>query len=773
VQAAPTPFEEQVMPVLERYCLTCHNATKKKGDLALDAYTRTGEAERPSALPVWQEVADRIMSGDMPPEGAAQPGLAEREAVLGWIEATQRRLAFAGTKTDPGQVTIRRLNRVEYDNTVRDLLGVDLQAARDFPSDDVGYGFDNIGDVLSVPPVLAERYFAAADRIAEHAIVVADSSPTEKHGRVVELERLVSTPPGSVLRNGALVLIEGGGVRLTHDFPAEAEYELRVKAYGTPAAERKPRMAVRLDGSEVQRFTIGLRPAVYSVRVNAVPGPHVIELVFANPGVSAGTPPAERTLALDALRVDGPFIDLVLPESHKRLIPSPPSENWRAETRAIVAQLAERAYRRPAAPDELERLSQLALQVVEQGGTFERGIQVALRALLVSPHFLFRVELDDRTPAGEPHAISDHELASRLSYFLWSTMPDEELFELANGGRLRQGDVLEQQVQRMLRDDRSRALALNFAPQWLQLRNLPSFQPSARHFPRFDEALRGAMLKETELFFQAVLREDRDISTFLDADFTFVNGRLARHYGIAGVDGPEFRRVSLAGTPRGGLLTQASVLTATSNPTRTSPVKRGRWVLEQILGTPPPPPPPNIPELIEEVNDHPISGGLRARMAQHRTDPSCAACHKKMDPLGFGLENFDGIGGWRTEDDGGVPVDASGVLPGGQSFVGPGELKAVLKTRIRAFRRALAGRLLTYAIGRGAETADRQSIDDICEDTARNGNTLSALVLAVVRSEPFLSRRGEVAAPPGLPPAAPAQPPPPSVQAQLTPPRIP
>jgi hypothetical protein len=518
-----------------------------------------------------------------------------------------------------------------------------------------------------------------------------------------------------------------------------------------------------VDGREVE--TVAIRGArTYTVKTRLEAGPRRIDLAFLNAEAAADRPGRAargRRLVLDRLTVDGPVLaeGWTLPASHTRIIPRAPTrqlrdQRWRQEARELLAPLAERAYRRPLRPGELDRLARFVENAVEGGDTFEQGMRLALRALLVSPHFLYRVELDEGGPAvtgeggpGEAHVrvLDDWELASRLSYFLWSSMPDEELFRLAREGRLRQPAVIEEQVRRMLADDKASALVDNFATQWLQIRNLSGHRANRRQFPGFDDSLKSAMLKESELFFEAVMREDLSVLTFIDADFTFLNDALARHYGIDGVEGARFRKVSLTDGLRGGVLTQASVLTVTSNPTRTSPVKRGRWVLEQLLGTPPPPPPPGVPELKEkEKHDKPTS--LRARLEQHRADPNCAVCHKKMDPLGFGLENFDAVGAYRTHDDD-LPIDPSGVLPNGQTFSGPSELKAVLKAKQSQFRRSLVSKMLTYALGRGAEPYDRPAIDDIAEQMVRNDSRFSSMIIGIVNSDPFRKRRTKEPAP--------------------------
>jgi hypothetical protein len=593
---APKPaFARDVAPVVQRYCLSCHSGAKPKGGLSLERFKDEAAAEKDRE--VWEKVADTLRAGDMPPAGKPRPAAAEMDGLLGWLDTFLQ--ADCGGPRDPGRVTIRRLNRAEYNNTIRDLVGITFRPADDFPADDVGYGFDNIGDVLSLPPILLEKYLAAAEQI--------------------------------------------------------------------------------------------------------------IDCAFQSP------------------------------EARKKVLPVVPTNEEAA--RQVLKIFAGRAYRRPLRDGEIDRLLRLVELARKNGEDYEGGVKLAMQAILVSPYFLFRVELDRQFRNREAiERVGDYELASRLSYFLWSSMPDEELFELARTRKLSEPAVLEGQVRRMLKDGRSRALVDNFAAQWLELRNLDAFAPDPDLFPSFDDPLRKAMRKETELFFEHVLRQDRSILDFLDADYTFVNARLARHYGLPGITGDEFRRVSLRGTQRGGLLGQASILAITSNPTRTSPVKRGKWVLDNVLGTPPPPPPPDVPELKEGKE---LTGTLRQRMEQHRSNALCASCHARMDPLGFGLENFDAIGAWRTHE-GKHRIDASGTLPGGQAFNGPAELRTVLKTRQDAFVRCLADKLLTYALGRGTERTDRCAIDDIVRAAAHDDYRFSRLVLEVVRSDPFQKRRGKV-----------------------------
>jgi hypothetical protein len=449
-----------------------------------------------------------------------------------------------------------------------------------------------------------------------------------------------------------------------------------------------------------------------------------------------------REFGLEAIEIEGPFNAVQPPEpaSRKLLLVSRPGSGTaeRAAAEKVLANFARRAYRRPAKPDEVARLMKLYDTAAAQGEKFPDALKLPMKAVLVSPHFLYRIEEDPKDP-NSVRTISDFELATRLSYFLWSTMPDEELFALAAKGDLRKPGVLESQVRRMLRDPKSKALAENFAAQWLELRKIKALAPDPGYYPAWDESLRGAIVREAEAFFEYVVREDRPVTDFLDADYTFANDRLARHYGIAGVTGPEFRLVKLPDGRRGGVITMASTMTVTSNPTRTSPVKRGKWILENILGTPPPPPAPDVPELPPTGQ---LKGTLRQQMEQHRADPKCAVCHAKLDPLGFGLENFDGVGGWRTLDNK-KPIDASGELPGGVQFDGPAQLRKVLLGKADQFRNCFAEKLLTFALGRGLEYYDKCALDAVVSASKADGDRFSAVVLAIVKSDPFQKRKGK------------------------------
>jgi hypothetical protein len=738
-RAQAARFAQDVLPLLNKYCFACHQGEKARGGVAFNTFKN--EASAIKSRETWEKVARNIESGMMPPDDKPQPSEDERALLLGWIES--RVLQVDCSQINPGRVTIRRLNRIEYDNTIRDLLGVDFHPADDFPSDDVGYGFDNIGDVLSLPPILLEKYLAAAEKITDAAIRTRDPARAPR-----------KTAPG-----GPLASV--GDITGEFEFPVRGEYALRVRAFGQQAGDEPARMTVKLDGAALQTFDVTAEKSAetYEIRMTVEPGKRKLAARFINDYYKPDDPNPnnrDRNLIVEQLEVQGPLGVLpdALPESHRRLITTLPERREQVGdcARAILKTFASRAFRRPATDDELRRLTAIVESVVNDGDEFERGIQIAMQGVLVSPHFLFRVEADDPAgAAGSARTLNDYELSTRLSYFLWSSMPDDELFRIAAEGTLRSGGNLEAQVRRMLKNPKAAALGENFAGQWLQLRNLKNAAPALKRFPDFDEKLRDAMETETKLFFAEIVREDRSILDFLDARFTYVNERLAKHYGIPDVTGDEFRRIDLATDERGGLLGQAGILLVTSNPTRTSPVKRGKWILENILASPPPPPPPGVPELAEEPerergrrrrseDDSAPRLSLRQKMEKHRENPACAACHTQMDALGFGLENYDAVGAWRSKD-GDLDIDASGTLPGGKSFSTPSELKQILRSRSDDFRRCLAEKLLTYALGRGLEYYDKCTIDQIVRNISANHDRFSSLVLEIVRSDPFQKRR--------------------------------
>ena len=737
----PVSYAKDIVPLFEKYCFGCHG-DKKKGDLDLRLYREAATAQQERG--VFERVLKNLESHEMPPEKKLQPSPEERARIVAWIE--NEVFQCDCTKPDPGRVTIRRLNRAEYNNTIRDLVGVDFQPAEDFPQDDVGYGFDNIGDVLSMSPILLEKYLTAAEKIMARAIVT-DLTPGPRTNRI-EAANLSGTAPGEATDGGLRRLGREGDINVALAFPDEGEYVLRARAYGEQAGPEPTRMALRIDDREVARFDVTAEigePQVYECRVKLEPGKKKFSAAYLNNYVRDKGPSGkreDRNLVIDWLEVVAPAETKprALPESHRRILTTKGARPVPA-AQEILTRFATRAYRRPAAGAEVERLMKIFATAMQEEKNFERGIQLALTAVLVSPHFLFRGELQPEPDnPGSVHPINDYALASRLAYFLWSSLPDEELSALAEQGTLRQN--LDGQVRRMLKDAKARALVDNFAGQWLQLRNLKSIAPDTGTFPAWNDGLRAAMQRETELFFAAIVQEDRSILEFLDADYTFVNETLARLYGLSGVKGEEFQRVSLKRTPRGGILTHASILTLTSNPTRTSPVKRGKYVLENILGTPPPPPPPEVPELKEDKEAR-QSASLRQRMEQHRENVLCASCHARMDPIGFGFENFDGIGAWRTQDEG-FPIDPAGKLVSGESFKGAGELTAVLVKKKRdEFVHCLSEKMLTYALGRGLEYYDKCALDKMAQGLAKGRYKFSVLIAEVVKSTPFQMRRGE------------------------------
>ncbi len=756
--APATSLGKDIVPFLARHCFSCHGGGKSKGDVTLDRYHDEQAVVKDREL--WENVVKLVRTGEMPPKakGRPRPEPSEVEVATRAIEDLLGRFDCNGRRDD-GRVTIRRLNRVEYNNTIRDLVGVDFRPAADFPNDDVGYGFDNIGDVLSLSPLLLEKYLAAAEAILDRAIVVSDPPRPSK-------ERVGSLRPtrgaGGNRRGGGLFLKDKGLIS-GQIYTDEGDYTIRAEVFGQQVGDEPVRGALRDGGDVLEEFELTAtaeRPATIEVKVRLKGGTHTLGVAFLNPYSEPSKPGEEsrksepvpqkkddpfrpvdldghrRVLVVRSIAVDGPYNPPppVLPETHRRLLAHRPGVPPREAAREIVARFADRAFRRPARPEEIERILKLYDRAETEGERFENRVRLALEGVLVWPDFLFRVELDPPgASAGTSYAVGEYELASRLSYFLWSSMPDEELFGLAARGQLRAN--LDAQVRRMVADSKSAAFVQNFNGQWLMTRKLAYVAPDPQEFPGFDEELRSAMVRESDLFFEAILREDRSILDLLDADFSFVNGRLAKHYGIPGVTGPELRRVKLPPN-RGGVLTQAGVLTLTSNPTRTSPVKRGKWVLDQILGTPPPPAPPDVPALPE---GKPLAGSLRKVMEQHRENAMCASCHQRMDPIGFAFENYDAVGAWRDRD-GGAAVDASGVLPDGQSFRGPGELKAILRGKKDQFSRCLTEKVMTYALGRGLEYYDRCAVDEIMGALRKDGYRFSTLIIGVIQSGPFQKR---------------------------------
>ncbi len=741
---AKATFANEGVAFLQKNCIACHGKKVTKADLSL--HTIRTDADLLKHRKVMHKVLNAIHAGEMPPSDKPRPKQEDIDAFFGLVKGVFV-VADKNAKPDPGRVTVRRLNRVEYDNTVRDLVGIDFQPSEDFPTDDIGYGFDNIGDVLTLSPVLMERYLAAAESIMSRAIPATAPKPTERamSGRYLE----PSTPMDYKWRP-----IDPRGDELHTPFKINlaGRYTFKFRAYARLIDKEPARLSIRLGKLEVKQFELSNpmgKDAIFSFDLDVPTGDQRMHIVLLNP--TKGD--KGRIVFVEWVALTGPTD--TRPMTQRKLLAVTPGKPKAEQSREVLSRFATRAYRRPATTDECDRLVKLAESMQKRGDSWEASMQLAMQAVLVSPKFLFRVELGDKPTEAKPHAIDEFQLASRLSYFLWSSMPDEELFTLA--GKQQLASNLDAQVKRMLKDPKAVALVDNFAMQWLQLRRLETHSPDPKLFPTFNAGLRSAMLQETKLFFGEIIREDRSILDLIDADFTYINEPLSYHYGIRDsvgnywgqkepmkpggkpIQGNDFIRVPLLGSMRGGLLTQASVLTVTSNPTRTSPVKRGKWVLEQILGTPPPPPPPDVPELDEKKL---LTGSLRQQMEQHRKNPSCAACHAKMDPLGFAFENYDAIGKIRTLD-GKFPIDTSGVLPGGKKIKGAAQLKMILKDKKNLVAQCLAEKMLTYALGRGLESYDTPALDAIVAALDKNDYRFSTLVTEISKSFPFRMRRGK------------------------------
>ena len=788
--AVPADGEEGFRTLLDRYCVTCHNERLRTADLALDRTPLDPIRERAD---VWEKVLLKLEERAMPPPGRrARPEPAAYDAAAAWLEASLDRAA--DTAPDPGRPAIHRLNRAEYANAVRDLLALEIDAPSLLPADDLGFGFDNNADLLNVSPALLERYVSAAHKVSRMAVGDPRLRPAAETYEISRT-RVQEQRAGAALPFGSR-----GGVAVRHRFPLDGAYDLRVRLqrdivgniYGLA---REERIELRIDGEQVAVFRVGGDSGCRRASLGGYNGcMDADDRLTARVAVRAGTrdvgvgflrrtlapegltprrvpigsfilsaaknPPESERMAIDNLVVDGPY-DVAGPgdtASRRRIFLCRPDAaagsgggdadgeigaKESACARRILGTLARRAYRRPTTEADLATLLQFYAAGRQDGG-FDGGVQRALTRLLVDPEFLFRLETDAPGAApGAAYRLSDLELASRLSFFLWSSIPDDELLDTAAGGRLGDPATLERQVRRLLADPRSEALVQNFVAQWLHLRNMNRVTPDVNRFPEFDDNLREALARETELLVASELRADRGVADLLTADYTFVNERLARHYGISGVYGSRFRRVDLGTTApggRGGLLGHGSILTVTSHATRTSPVLRGKWVLENILGAPPPPPPDDVPALDENAPGEPHRS-VRERLEQHRANPVCASCHARMDPLGFALESFDGIGRWRLAD-GGVPLDTSATLPDGTAFDGPSELRTLLAERREAFVRTVAARMLTYALGRGLEAYDQPAVRRIVREAAPEYRW-SSLVAGVARSVPFTMRRSE------------------------------
>jgi hypothetical protein len=788
VPGAPAGVSDRA--VLDQYCVTCHNQRLKTGGLSLEGLDAASAGARPD---VWEKVVRKLQARAMPPQGARRPDEATYQRLQLALES--RLDAAAAAHPDPGAPVLHRLNRSEYANAIRDLLDLQVDVASLLPPDDSAYGFDNISDVLGVSPSLQEKYLSAAVKIAALAVGNPDLSAGSDTFRIKQDlsqdAHIDGLPLGTI-----------GGTAVRYTFPLDADYVFQAKLFRTNlnivrGLEYPHDVEVAIDGRRVYLATIGGRDDLESlfdkptdtsdavdarlrVRVPVTAGPHDVSVAFVE------DPPVAEPLRLQpflrssidnfdwagrphiqTFTITGPFnatgsgdtpsrrkifacrpstvLGTVLSSSKDRP-KSVQAENHCAER--ILSTLIRRAYRAPVDAVDLQRV----MKIYREGrrtGTFETGIEMALQRVLAAPKFVFRVERDpepggDIVAAGTAYRISDVELASRLSFFLWSSLPDDELLRVAEEGKLSRPAVLEAQVARMLADARSRALVDNFAGQWLQLRNVRNVQPNSDLFPDFDDNLRQAFKRETEMLFDSVMRENRPVTELMTADYTFVNERLARHYGMPNIYGSRFRRVNVKDDARRGLLGHGSILAVTSHAERTSPVVRGKWILDNILGAPVPPPPPDIPQLKENVEgEKPRT--MREQMAEHRANPVCASCHKVMDPIGFALENFDTVGAWRTED-AGVPIDASGELGDGTKVDGVVTLRQAMMRHPEVFVRTMTEKLMIYALGRGLDDRDMPVVRAVMRDGAAHDYRFSSLVLGIVRSMPFQMRIKPLAA---------------------------
>lgn len=739
--------------LVDRYCVGCH--TDRANSVSLTAKTAKTAAENPA---VWEQVLRKLSHRHMPPLGLPRPSEAEYESVIGALTS-----AIERTPANPGRTaTFRRLTQFEYRNAIRDLLSLDVDVSTLLPSDETSHGFDNV-TVGNLSPTLLERYLAAAQKVSRLAVGGALRSPSGTTIMIppdlTQEDRLSGLPFGT-----------RGGASVSHTFPLDGMYEIQLRL----ARDRDERVEglngthqldLMLDGKRLELFTV--KPATspeqhnvldkdFKVRLPVKAGPRTIGVAFLKKTSALAESERQPYLAhfnadrharlqpaLYSIAITGPYEASGVSDtpSRRRLFVCSPARTSEEQgcAKRILESFMRRAYRRPVTDSDLVMPLKFYKEA-RSNGSFDAGIEMALRALLVNPQFLFRIEKDPPDlPGKTPYRISDLELASRLSFLLWSSVPDDELLNLASLGKLSDRVALEGQVKRMLADRRSESLVTNFASQWLYLRNLSSINPDPRLFPDFDDNLRQAFRRETEMFFESIVREDRNVLDLLGAKYTFVNERLAKHYGLPHIYGPRFRRVELGNdSVRGGLLSQGSILTATSYATRTSPVVRGKWILENILGTPPAPPPPEVPPLKEaSVADKVLS--MRDRVAQHRANPACAGCHNLMDPVGFALEKYDAVGRWRTTDEG-LPVDASGNLPDGTKFDGASELQRALLKRPELFVSTLTEKLLTYALGRGMETHDAPAVRKIVRYAGGNEYRFSSIILGIVNSTPFQMR---------------------------------
>ena len=771
VQAADAPapqnaddiaqFSKTVQPFLNQYCFDCHDQTAK-GDIRLDEFS--DEHSLVDRLETVEQAANMIRRHAMPPRKKKQPDAEQAKLVVDWLDGFVAKMDRQ-LPVNPGRVVVRRLNRSEYNNTVRDLLGVNFGPADDFPPDDSGYGFDNIGAALTMSPALMEKYLAAAEKVARTAVFGVEPMQPER----ISHEPYFVSDAFSKNKTVKFEYDETGlslpsALHVTQQFPVEGKYRLRTILRGSrPSGADPVNIAFWIDGKMVHQASItpprsGEMNGQWAEFETTIPaGEHwlsvsLLKMYEGLPQAYKGPNPSKvegtTRIGTDAwfpmyLDVVGPYEQVSGPtaESIAKIYPNgkPHGEPDSKTVRELLTNLARRAYRRPVSDAEVDELVKAVAMVRASGDSFEEGLCVAIQKLLISPYFLYRVERAPRADKTKAiHAIGQHELATRLSYFLWSSMPDDQLMRCADEQTLREPAVLEAQVRRMLKDPKASALVENFGGQWLLTRALESHVPDRQKFTQFTDYTRMSMKKETDLFFQSIINEDRSVLDFIDGNYTFLNERLADFYRIPGVKGPQFRKVDLTGTQRGGVITQASVLTVSSYANRTSPVLRGKWILENILNSPPKPPPPDVPNLDEAQVGK--TATLREQLEKHRANATCAACHSRMDPLGFSLEHFDAIGQWRDAD-GAMAIDDAASLPDGRTFKGAAGLREILRADPDAFVDCFTTKLLTYALGRGLEPYDRQTVRQIVRKSAGDNYRFSSVVVGIVESAPFQQQK--------------------------------
>ena len=747
----PLPsYENLVAPLVDNYCSACHTGEDADGGLSFDKLDGGEGFQQHRAE--WREIARRLLNGTMPPDDADPLSPEERQEWVAWINSRLAELDCSGP-VDPGWITLRRLNRDQYRNTIHDLLGVTFNPDEHFPPDELGYGFDNNGDVLMLSPALVEKYLAAANTIASQAILPPESIK-EPARRIVRRRWEGGVQEGDQIR----ALYTNGAIEFEHQFETPGTYFLVASVSADQAGDEPVRVGFLEQGEIVKTLELWDDQVWETVHLELeVPeGKRKLAVAFLNDFYLESDNEGEsqdRNLRLRRLHLVGPLDpdDSARPEAHRRFFAQRPKvsqwrddQAWRPLARQAIGELTMNAFRRPASTAEIDRYVELADSARRAGDSYERAMQLVLEAVLVSSKFLFIGNLEPE-PCEEVHLVDEFELASRLSYFLWSSMPDQRLLNLAAEGKLR--SQLREEVDRMLASERVAELAKNFTGQWLGTRLLADTHPDEELFPRFDDELRQSMAREAELVVAELLRQNASILSLINADFTFLNEPLAEHYGISGVKGKNFRRVSLKDLPpevgvRGGVVTMAGVLTTTSFPTRTAPVLRGKWILGELLGREPPPPPPDVP-LLDEGKSSESAASLREQLEQHRQDPTCASCHIEMDGLGFALESFDAIGRWRAEENG-HPIDATGELPGGERVEGVRGLQQALLARGDEFRHCFAEKMLTYALARGLEYQDECSVVSISEHLKSHDDRFQELIHAIVASDPFQKRRGTI-----------------------------